>query len=126
MPFAGVRADDRAGVEPAAIDAHGAAETAADLEGGFDYGVAGEARGDRLEIPDFPGRIAAGHSVPPRRQLRAVQLLYGRERPSAPEYRANVISLPAARAPAYIELKYQLLELYADGVVHRTDPFTEP
>src|SRR5690242_2221607 len=66
MPFAGVRADHRAGVELPAIDAHGAAEAAADLEGGFDHGVAGEARRDRLEVPDFAGRDAAGHSVPPR------------------------------------------------------------
>jgi adenylate cyclase len=29
-------------------------------------GVAGEARGHRLEIRDFTGRVGAGHSVPPR------------------------------------------------------------
>ena len=39
------------------------AKTAADIEGRFDNGVAGEARRDRLEIGDFPGRAAAGHSV---------------------------------------------------------------
>jgi len=35
--------------------------SAADIERGFDDGVAGEARRDRLEIRDFPGRGAAGH-----------------------------------------------------------------
>ena len=35
MPFAGVRPDHRAGIELAAIDAHRAAEAAADLEGGI-------------------------------------------------------------------------------------------
>jgi hypothetical protein len=48
------------------IDAHRAAEAAADIERRLDDGVAGEARRDRLEIGDFPGRGAAGHSVPPR------------------------------------------------------------
>ena len=33
----------------------------------LDDGVAGAARRDRFEIGDFPGRIAAGHSVPPQR-----------------------------------------------------------
>jgi hypothetical protein len=59
----GFRPDHRAGIELAAVDAHRAAETAADLEGGFDDRVAREARRDRFEIGDFPGRIAAGHSV---------------------------------------------------------------
>jgi hypothetical protein len=63
VPFARIRADHGARIEPAAVDAHGAAEAAADLEGGFDDGVVGEARGDRLEIGDFPGRTAADHSV---------------------------------------------------------------
>jgi hypothetical protein len=39
--------------EPPAIDAHRAAETPADLEGGFDDSVAGEARSDRLD----PGTV---------------------------------------------------------------------
>jgi hypothetical protein len=30
------------------------------FEGGFDHGVAAEARRHRLEIGDFPGRAAAG------------------------------------------------------------------
>src|ERR1700719_77767 len=38
VPFAGYRPDHRAGVELAAIDAHRAAETAADLERRFDDG----------------------------------------------------------------------------------------
>src|ERR1700760_788006 len=71
MPFAGVRADHRAGIELAAIDAHRAAEAAADLECGLDDGVAREARGNWLEIGYFPGRTAAGHSVPPRWVKRA-------------------------------------------------------
>jgi hypothetical protein len=65
MPFAEVRADHRAGIEPAAIDAQRAAEAAADLEGGFDDGVAGEARGDRLEIGDFPGRVHGSFRILP-------------------------------------------------------------
>jgi hypothetical protein len=60
MPFAGVRVNHRSGIELPAIDTHRAAEAAADLEGGLDDGVAGEARGDRLEIRDFPGRTSAG------------------------------------------------------------------
>jgi hypothetical protein len=71
LPFAGYRPDHRARVERAAIDAHRAAEAAADIERGLDDGVAGEARRDRLEIGDFPGRGAAGHSVPPRQVRRA-------------------------------------------------------
>jgi hypothetical protein len=38
-PFAGVRADHRAGIKPVAIDTHRAAEAAADLERGLDDGV---------------------------------------------------------------------------------------
>jgi hypothetical protein len=41
-PFAGYRSDHRAGVKLAAIDAHCAAEAAADLESGLDDGVAGQ------------------------------------------------------------------------------------
>jgi hypothetical protein len=39
----------------------------------------GSMRGDRLEISDFPGRDAAGHSVPPRRSKGgcAIFVLYG-------------------------------------------------
>jgi hypothetical protein len=66
VPFAGYRPDHRAGVELAAIDAHRAAEAAADLKRRLDDGVAREARQDRFEIRDFAGRGAAGHSVPPR------------------------------------------------------------
>jgi hypothetical protein len=57
MPFAGVRPDHRAGIELATIDAHRAAETAADLEGGFDDRVAREARQHRFEIGDFAGGL---------------------------------------------------------------------
>jgi hypothetical protein len=71
VPLSGFRPDDRAGVELAAIDPHRAPEAAADLEGGLDDGVAGEAWRDRLEISDFTGRDAVGHSVPPRRSVRA-------------------------------------------------------
>jgi hypothetical protein len=60
VPFAGYRPDHRAGVELAAIDAHRAAEAAADLERRFDDGVARQARRDRFEIRDFAGRAAAG------------------------------------------------------------------
>src|SRR6202521_5819977 len=62
LPFAGYRPDHRGRIELTAIDAHRAAEAAADLERGLDDGVAGEARRDRLEIRDFPGRAAGGHS----------------------------------------------------------------
>ena len=51
--FAGYRPDNGARVELAAIDPHRAAETAADFEGGFDHGVAAEARRNRLEIGDL-------------------------------------------------------------------------
>jgi hypothetical protein len=59
MQFCGVRTDHHRGIEPA-IDAHPAPEAAADLKGELGDGVAGEARSDRLEIRDFPGRTAAG------------------------------------------------------------------
>jgi hypothetical protein len=39
MPFAGFRPDHRGGIEFTAIDAHRAAEAAADLERGLDDGV---------------------------------------------------------------------------------------
>jgi hypothetical protein len=66
VPFSGYWPDHCAGVKLTTIDAHRAAEAAADLEGRLDDGVAREARQDRLEIRDFPGRDAGGHSVPPR------------------------------------------------------------
>src|SRR6202030_163968 len=66
VPFARCRPDQRTGVELATIDAHRAAEAAADLERRLDDGVARQARRDRFEIGDFAGRGAAGHSVPPR------------------------------------------------------------
>src|SRR6202023_2702882 len=66
VPFAGYRPDQRTGVELATIDAHRAAEAAADLERRLDDGVTREARRNRFEIRDFAGRGAAGHSVPPR------------------------------------------------------------
>jgi hypothetical protein len=44
VTFAGYRPDHRTGIELAAIDAHRAAETAADLERRFDDGVARQAR----------------------------------------------------------------------------------
>src|SRR6202008_4171931 len=66
VPFAGYRPDHRAGVELGTIDAHRAAEAAADLERRLDDRVAREARRDRFEVGDFAGWAAAGHSVPPR------------------------------------------------------------
>jgi hypothetical protein len=59
VPFAGYRPHHRAGVELATIEAHRAAEAAADLERRLDDGVAREARRDRFEIRDFAGRAAA-------------------------------------------------------------------
>src|SRR5712691_11479403 len=76
VPFAGYRPDHRAGVELAAIDAHRAAEAAADIERRLDDGVAREARRDRLEIRDFAGRAAAGHSGPPRSVKWVRKILY--------------------------------------------------
>jgi hypothetical protein len=61
MPLSDDRPVHRTGIEPAAIDAHGAAEAASDVKGGLDDGVAGKSRRDRLEVGDFPGRAAAGH-----------------------------------------------------------------
>jgi hypothetical protein len=59
VPFAGYRPDHRAGVELGTIDAHRAAEAAADLERRLDDRVAREARRDRFEIGDFAGQAAA-------------------------------------------------------------------
>src|SRR6202030_4021602 len=46
--------------------------------------VAREVRRDRFEIGDFPGRIAAGHSVPPRWVRRAcgVSSIWGENGPA--------------------------------------------
>src|ERR1700680_965199 len=49
-------------VELATIDAHRAAEAAADLEARLGDGVARQARQDRFEIRDFAGQAPAGHS----------------------------------------------------------------
>jgi len=57
LPFATYRPNDGAWIKVATIDAHRAAEAAADIEGGFDDGVAGKARRGRLEIRDFPGGL---------------------------------------------------------------------
>jgi hypothetical protein len=55
LPFARYRPDHRARVELATIDAHRAAEAAADIERRLDDGVARQARRDRLEIGDLRG-----------------------------------------------------------------------
>src|ERR1700720_1715286 len=55
VPFPGYRTDHRAPVDLAAIDAHRAAEAAADLERRLDDGVARQARRDRVEISDLGG-----------------------------------------------------------------------
>jgi hypothetical protein len=57
MPFAAYRADHRAGIELAAIDAHRAPEAAADIKGGLDDGVAGESRGDVSKCVTFRGGL---------------------------------------------------------------------
>jgi len=59
VPFARDWLDHGLGIELATIDAHRAAEAAADIEGRLDNRVAGEAWRDRFEIRDFPGRAAA-------------------------------------------------------------------
>jgi hypothetical protein len=66
------------GIELATIDAHRAAEAAADIE----CGVAREARRDRLEIGDFPGRDAGPFRSSSLRQARGAKVsnLYGTER----------------------------------------------
>jgi RNA:NAD 2'-phosphotransferase (TPT1/KptA family) len=46
------------------------------VERGLDDRVAGEARRDRFEICDFPGRAAAGHSGSILTELRAVRLFH--------------------------------------------------
>src|SRR5215471_5317925 len=63
VPFARDLPDHRPGIEFATIDAHRAAEAGADIKGRLDNRVAGEARQDRFEIGDFPGRASADHSV---------------------------------------------------------------
>src|SRR5262249_10694066 len=63
IPFFGNRTDHRTRIDLATIDAHRAAEAAANFEGRLDDGVAGEVRRGRFEIGHFPGRAAAGHSV---------------------------------------------------------------
>ena len=90
VPFAGYRPHHRAGVELAAIDAHRAAEAAADLEGGFDDRVAREARRDRFEIGDFPGGLR--RAIPfllVGSGRRVGSALYGGERPGPHVYCAK-------------------------------------
>src|SRR5215469_15805012 len=77
VPFAGGRADHRAGVELATIDTHRAAEVTADVESRLDDGVAGETWRHRFEIGDFSGQAAAGHTVPPRWSSVAILNLCG-------------------------------------------------
>jgi hypothetical protein len=103
LPFSGDRLDHPAGIELAAIAAHRAAEAAADVERRLDDGVAGEARRDRLEIRDFPGRAAAGHSVSSSGQVRGSdpQLYMGRNGPAgmciAPANRASSALIDSGR-----------------------------
>jgi hypothetical protein len=55
---------------------------------GLDDGVASETRQDRFEIGDFPGRAAAGHSVPPRFRCSVI-VMYGSGRARARGSRAR-------------------------------------
>jgi hypothetical protein len=57
MPVAGHRPDHGSRIEFAAIDAHSAAEVAADIEGGLDDGVAGAAHGAPF--------VCVFHGLPP-------------------------------------------------------------
>jgi hypothetical protein len=57
LPFDGFRPDHSAGVEPAAIDAHRAAEPAADFQGRRDDGVTREARPNGFEYVSFRGGL---------------------------------------------------------------------
>ena len=58
-------AQNRKNAFPATSGSTRAAEASASFEGRFDDGVAGEARGDRVEKGESPGRTA-GYSVRPR------------------------------------------------------------
>src|SRR5215471_904055 len=62
LPLPEWRLDHCARIDLAAIDAHCAAEAAADSEGRHEDRVSREARGNRCEIGDLAGRAAAGHS----------------------------------------------------------------
>src|SRR6516164_2565410 len=80
MPFADFRPD-----EPGRIEL-------ADIERGFDDGVEGEARRNRLEIRDFPGRAATDHSVSSSssgQQGARCSTLYGTERSGRYVYRVD-------------------------------------
>ena len=86
VPLAGYRLDHHAGVELAAIDAHRAAEAAADLERRLDDGVAREARRDRLEIRDCAGAGCGG-------RFRSSSL--GQVGAQGPQFYADKTVLPA-------------------------------
>lgn len=77
MPIVAYRFDHDAKLKLAAIDAHRKAEAAADLDGGLDDRVAGDARRERLEIGDFPGRAGRGIPYPPPRSLDAKRVWAG-------------------------------------------------
>jgi hypothetical protein len=86
LPFAGYGPDHRTGVELAAMDAHRAAEAAADLECRLDDGVAREARRDRLEIRDCAGAGCGG-------RFRSSSL--GQVGAQGPQFYADKTVLPA-------------------------------
>jgi len=76
VPFAGDCPDHRVRIKFAAIDAHRAAEAAANIERRLSDGVARQARQNRLEIGDPARRAAAGQSGPPRSVKWGREIVY--------------------------------------------------
>src|SRR6516225_9485562 len=76
-PFAGVRADHRAGIKPAAIDTHRAAEAAADLERGLNDGVASRRGTTGSKYVTFRGGLRWAIPFLLVRSGREISVLYG-------------------------------------------------
>src|SRR6516225_3160045 len=76
-PFARVRADHRAGIKPAAIDTHRAAEAAADLERGLNDGVASRRGTTGSKYVTFRGGLRWAIPFLLVRSGREISVLYG-------------------------------------------------
>ena len=82
-PFAGVRADHRAGIKPAAIDTHRAAEAAADLERGLNDGVASRRGTTGSKYVTFRGGLRWAIPFLLVRSGREISVLYGMPLPGS-------------------------------------------
>jgi len=83
VPFAGYRPDHRAGIEFAAMDAHRAAEAAADLERGLNDGVASRRGTTGSKYVTFRGGLRWAIPFLLVRSGREISVLYGMPLPGS-------------------------------------------